>query len=150
MKYLNRITVSALLVLILASCEKVQSYDIKFGLLQSVDGITTLAEETNKIAYKTRAEGQYFGVVVTPSASEEYTTSKVTYLPGVPLVLSGNLKGEDPDKAPEGYKSPTYRAKGVAVHTMGLDPGDPFGIYRAEVFINGKLEKEIFFEVTKK
>jgi len=150
MSYIKRISLSTLVVLLLTSCKESQSYDVKFGILKIVDEVaTSIAKETTEIDYITRDAGQYFGVVIIPTSSNEYTTTTVTYLPGVPLELTGSSKGEDPEKAPLGLKSPTYPAKGVTVHTMGLDPGDPIGTYKTEVFINGNLEKEISFEVAK-
>jgi hypothetical protein len=88
------------------------------------------------------------GCVITPPDDQDYEFTAVHYLPGVPLAIGdGWAEPYSPSDAPNGLHSLPEFLIGERRFTWDISPGDPNGIYRIEIHINGKRVQTLEFEV---
>lgn len=143
----SKIAVTVLLVIfsnnILGKSEK---YIVHFGIFGEDNGKYFIEEKTLKIPYVT-SESQIFGAIIVPPDNEEYQFYSISYLPKTPRILSGDISMLSTTSNEKGYKSPIYQMNGIGAHPMWLDVGDPEGLYRIEIYVNGFLQDIIEFEV---
>lgn len=122
-------------------------HSIKFGILNGGEGQLYLVMETNEIPNIPMSQGLAYGIEVSPPNDFPYVVRMVVYLPDEPEKLTGIFSGLDPTTATEGLSFPEYKFEGKAIVPMGLDEGDPLGIYKLQVYINDTFTKTIEFEV---
>jgi len=85
---------------------------------------------------------------IIPSDNREYELVTVHYLPGVPATLGkGFAEPYAPSDAPNGLRSQPETLSGEQRIPWDIHPGDPNGIYRIEVYINGKHIRTLEFDV---
>ena len=88
------------------------------------------------------------GCTITPPNEHEYEYTVVHYLPGIPLTVGeGWAEPYVPSDAPNGMRTKPKLASGEKRLTWGISPGDPNGIYRIEIHINGRHTYTLEFEV---
>jgi len=125
--------------------EERQNFEIKFGLLEPYSTGFRIKEETYRIPFRTRADGQYFGFVVFPADNlRHYVVYSVTKAPS-----ELNADPEKLDSSMRVYRSAETSTKGDFAFAMWLDEGDPLGEYVTQVYIDGVLVKQVEFVVGK-
>jgi hypothetical protein len=85
---------------------------------------------------------------IIPSNNREYELITIHYLPGVPSIIGkGFAESYAPSDAPNGLRSQSEILSGEQRIPWDIHPGDPNGIYRMEVHINGKQLRTLEFDV---
>lgn len=124
-----------------------ESYSIRFGILSEDKGRFSLIKETNEIPNISMSKGLAYGIEVIPVDDLPYVVRMIVYLPDEPKELTGVFSGLNPSSAIDGLEFPEYELQGGSTVPMGLDEGDPLGIYKLEIYINDIFLRVIRFEV---
>lgn len=135
-----------MLVSLSVSAYASNKYRVDFGLLELIDGAYKLKESTYKIPYRTKQQGQIFGLIIEPSGNEIFEYSSEIYMPSTPKFYNGEVQKEDEGSSAY-YKLPARKADTAIAEIMWLDEGDPVGIYNIKTYINGALFNKFSFEV---
>jgi len=148
MKYLSFI----LLLLATVSAQALvakQGYIVNLGMIDVEQRTLDTQRPVRDVELNVNGGQKHLGIKITPPNRGRYRMHTVSYLPVAPEVLGGSLKGQADTAATEGYASPKIFAEGVHVQSIILDPSDPPGLYRVDVFIDGKLVRRLNFNVVK-
>ena len=150
----SNVLIIALVLLVSISCARERSdYSLRSGLIElRSDGgrpELVLAKETNEVS-RTEQETISIGFAIASSTPREFEVRTVHYLPGIPEHLGGQLSGKQREAATEGLRSDPVVVKGAQFFPYEVGPGDPFGTYRIEVYVNGKFFRELRFEVVER
>lgn len=122
-------------------------YDIRFGVIQNTIGYDDIAHETNVIELIPKSKGYYFGFRIIPKGKSTYSYYTVSYLPAAPKVLEGVLNKEPLANYSSGFKSPETSATGAIIIPGWFDEGDPIGVYKTDLYIDGVKQKSVEFKV---
>lgn len=123
-------------------------FDIAFGLIDPSSGGVQISKETLRIPRMSRESGFRYGLVIAELNRSRFKAQLVHYLPAQPKTLSGSLARKDPTSAAtKGVAGPARRYDGRASWFFVFDEGDPIGIYRLEIVVDGGLLKTIEYEV---
>jgi hypothetical protein len=88
------------------------------------------------------------GCVIRPPDTSPYTYYSIVFLPGVPERVGSNWsRSYRPEDAPKGLRAAVQSTQGDALLSWELQPGDPFGEYRVEIYINGFHTHDLVYEV---
>lgn len=133
----------------LQSCsDPIDQYDFKFGILEvTPDGYVEVKKETTDIPLITRDKGFLFGFIIHKLDGGEFSGQLTVHFPSRPQQLTGKAKGIniEPNKT---MKFPVAQHKMVWTESSWFDEGDPEGVWKYDIYLNGKLYKEIKFNVT--
>ena len=119
----------------------------KFGLLEGAT-LTDLkvSVETTDIPARLGTPLAYYGFQMDLPKMEPYSLQTIVFLPAAPTQVRGTLVSKPQDYA-SGLKSEIKAVRGPIVKGYGFDSGDPLGQYRIHILVNGKVWKEIGFNV---
>jgi hypothetical protein len=94
-------------------------------------------------------EWDSLGFAVRSSSTEPFIVTTRHYLPGVPDSLPPEVLelGYTPEDATSGIEFPVETVSGGRWFTFRLEPGDPVGLYKIEVIINGQKHETLEFDV---
>jgi hypothetical protein len=85
---------------------------------------------------------------IIPSDGRDYEVTVVHYLPGIPRSIGdGWAEPYVPSDALTGLRAKPEVVSGEQRFTWDIHPGDPSGIYRIEVHINGRHVQTLEFDV---
>jgi hypothetical protein len=88
------------------------------------------------------------GCVIRPPDANPYTYYSIVFLPGVPQQVGSNWsRSYRPEDATKGLRGAVQTAQGEALLRWELQPGDPFGEYRVEIYINGFHSHDLVYQV---
>ena len=85
--------------------------------------------------------------LVDPPTDAPYEVYSIHYLPLPPDHLTGEFKGQKPDRAMSGLKTESKRVDGIRPFCFDFHAGDPLGEYRVEVFVDGVLTTTLRLQV---
>jgi len=105
-----------------------------------------LAREESRISRR-HPENETFGFLLEPLQGQAVEVALVHYLPAPPARLGSEFEGADPKAAVTGLRGKQEIVREARYFDIGIDPDDPLGRYRIEVFVNGSLEDIVTFEV---
>jgi hypothetical protein len=138
------ILVIGLTVFLNAKKSPAESFDIRFGIL--VDGV--VVEETTVIPFYPVDTGFRYGFTISHDSYETYTSYAVHYLPEKPISAGGSF--EKSDKIRPARRLKTKEEEIFDKHTFvehGFEKGDPLGLYKLDIYINGRVAKSITYKV---
>ena len=94
-------------------------------------------------------EWDSLGFSVQSAGAESFTVKTKHYLLGVPESLPPEVLGLGfvPEDAPHGIEFPEVTVEGGRWFSFRLEPGDPVGLYKIEVIINGHTHETLEFIV---
>ena len=147
-------TRSALLVFAVSAvaCDRGPSFTVEAGIvtlcMHGEQPTLRMRERTTRVPVKL-PEWDSLGFSVRSSGSEPFTVSTKHYLPGVPQSLPPEVLalGYTPEDALSGIEFPAETVEGGRWFTFRLELGDPVGLYKIDVMINGKTHDTLEFEV---
>ena len=123
----------------------VELRNFKFGILKEVSpGDYRMDQETTRFPQKYKETGFRFGVEFENPNREAIEWFEVVHLPAPLQEATGNTKKVAPRAIQTNlYKSSDFRV----VDDFWFDPGDPLGMHRLFVYVNGKRRLSVNFEV---
>lgn len=128
-----------------------EDYQVKFGVIENRNGVTLVFEDRISIPLYTRDEGFYFGFTIFPPNNQPYNFNCTFFSPDAAKL--SNVTGEIIEEirstadSKQQFRFPTRKAEGITTMPMWLDPGDPPGEYRIEIFINDEAIHAVDFVV---
>ena len=126
---------------------KGEIYDIKFGVVEKINGYNDIKDEVDTVQLIPKSEGYRFGFRIIPSNTTSYKYYTVSYLPDSPEHLTGALKNQSSEAFKSGFKSPEDTATGAVLIPCWFDEADPAGTYKIDLYINGVRQKSTTFNV---
>ena len=140
------ILLSALLLLSLPALA--ESIDIRFGILNRESGGNLgVVRETTDIPLFHRDTGFRFGYTIKIEPERSFSTYTIHYLPARPETLSGRLSGQAATAAPQGVRTEEEVHGQEVTFPLWFDQGDPEGLYRADIYVDGRLARSVRYEV---
>ena len=127
-----------------------KDFQVKFGVIENRNGVTLVFEDRVSIPLLTRDEGFYYGFTILPPDNEPYNYHCQFYPPETAKVSCETGEVIEPitsSNNSQGFRLPTRRTQGITTTPMWLDPGDPPGEYRIEIFINDEAIHAVDFVV---
>ena len=123
-----------------------REFTIKAGVMEPADPRGDRLRETRTIsADPSRRPGWCF--LVDPPNEAPYEVYSIHYLPLPPDRLTGEFKGEKPERAINGLKTEVQRVDGIRPFCFDFHAGDPLGEYRIEVFVDGALKTTLRLQI---
>jgi len=126
---------------------------LEFGIIGFTDERTLYVEHaTTTIPFiptnKNQERFQLYGLIVKEKNGKPFTGHLVHYYPGLSVswLPFDNPKGERIRRRVSQFE-PEYTASGFWAMIETLHDGDPLGVHKMEVFINGALYNTFEFEV---
>jgi alpha-D-ribose 1-methylphosphonate 5-phosphate C-P lyase len=119
-----------------------QHYDIRFGILVG----DHVAEETTVIPFFMADTGFRYGFTISHNSNRSYKSYSVHRLPASPITVGGIIKkSEKPTRRIETREEEII--ENHSIEEFGFEPGDPLGIYKLDIYINGCVAKSITYKV---
>jgi hypothetical protein len=122
--------------------------DFRFGILREIsNGKYEIDVETTRIPRKLKGTGFRFGVAFENFNRGHIEWHEVMYSPSPMKEVSGTLYRVNPSVIQTDKRS---SSDAHIVDDFWFDSGDPLGVYRMEVFVNGIVKYSVDFEVVEK
>ena len=124
---------------------------VKFGVIENRNGVSLVFEDRISIPLYTKDTGFYFGFTIFPPNNQPYNFNCTFFSPDAAKL--SNETGEIIEEirstadSKQQFRFPTRKAEGITTMPMWLDPGDPPGEYRIEIFINDEAIHAVDFVV---
>jgi hypothetical protein len=142
----------AVILILVSGCATFDQYSsenfgIKFGILSKDEAGKYTVVETDDIPYILGAENQIFGYHIAPEKNTKYKLYNVVVLPSQPKNLEGRIVSSIDEASTSGVRSPEVISRGIITFNNWLTEGDPKGLYKTQLYINGSLADSRSFRV---
>jgi hypothetical protein len=122
-----------------------KSIELRFGIFsEQKPGSYAIKEGTTQIPLYYGRTGFQFGYLIWEKNAKPFRLTTVTYPPSAPRMLGVSYKDQDPTK---GLRSRSRELNGYGASEFSFDPGDPTGLWKMEIYVDGRLFKTIQFTV---
>ncbi len=142
-QYKNKLSRSIKVIIALSICgiaatifaiNQHEKYNVSFGVIEDINGYSSIEHETNIIEYIPKSEGHTFGFIITAKDKRPFKYHTVSYLPNTPNTFSGTLSETSTDHFSSGAKSIEETATDSVVLPFWFDEGDPLGLYKIFIY----------------
>ena len=119
----------------------------RFGILQrtTLDSLQ-VSRETREIPKAVDTHLPYYGFVLDPPGRDYFELQTISFLPGPPAQVKGNLVG-NPDDYAKGIASRKNVFFDSATIGYKFNEGDPIGVYRLVIFVDGREFTSVTYEI---
>jgi hypothetical protein len=122
-----------------------KSFELRFGILsEQKPGTYAMKEGTTQIPRYYGRTGFQFGYLIWEKNAKPFRLTTVTYPPSAPKILGASYKDQNPSK---GLQSRARELNGYGASGFSFDSGDPTGLWKMEIYVDGKLFRTIGFTV---
>jgi hypothetical protein len=149
MKVIIAILICGIAVTIFAISQD-EKFNVSFGVIEEINGYSSIEHEANIIEYIPKSEGHRFGFIITAKDKHPFKYHTLSYLPATPNRFSGTLSETSADHFLSGAKSIEETATNSVVLPFWFDEGDPLGVYKIDLYINDVKFKSVEFTVVPK
>ncbi len=124
-----------------------KNFEMEFGVLEWDTNGNTVVRQVETIPYITGRIPQTFGYLIEPLSSPWFSYYAKVLVPGKSKLVQGEIEQIQEQADSVSYTSKIAHGNGVSRLEMWLNPGDPKGVYRVQLFINNELADEREFIV---
>ena len=124
-------------------------YQVRFGLVKmDAKGKPFLEKETERIPLLIGEKAMKFGYELISHDAKPYTLHCVLHFPSPPQTVTGRLAESKSTPPGTTVVTPNFEwTGGPLVDYFWFDPGDPFGSWSIDIFVNDTLIRSVPFEV---
>ncbi|OZG69970.1 hypothetical protein BTA51_28450 [Hahella sp. CCB-MM4] len=124
-----------------------KNFEMEFGVLEWDTKGNTVVRQVDTIPYVTGRIPQTFGYLIKPLSSPQFSYHAKVLVPGKSKLVQGEVEEIQEQADSFSYTSNIAHGNGASRFEMWLNPGDPKGVYRVQLFINNELADEREFIV---